>query len=72
MVRVLMLAAVLLAPAGVRGQDVSPKHPFLVFEATNFTQKPDLTRYGVKRIAVVYPPTCGIRRTKQIYQTKTG
>ena len=55
MVRVLMLAAVLLAPAGVRGQDVSPKHPFLVFEATNFTQKPDLTRYGVKRISVVYP-----------------
>ncbi len=37
------------------GQTVSPKHPFTVFDATAFVDKPDLAQYGLQRIAVIYP-----------------
>jgi hypothetical protein len=40
---------------GAQAQAVSPQHPFLVFDATNFAQEPDLSAYGLKRIPVVYP-----------------
>ncbi len=31
------------------------QHPFPVFDSTNFTQEPDLSPYGLKRIPIVYP-----------------
>jgi Hyaluronidase len=34
---------------------VSLQHPFPVFDATTFAQKPDLAPYGLKRLPVVYP-----------------
>ena len=49
----LLLAALLAAPS-VHGQAVR-KHPFTVFNATGFAQKPDLTQYGLARIMVIYP-----------------
>jgi O-antigen ligase len=51
----LLLAALLLAAPSVHGQAVSRKHPFRVFDATGFAQKPDLTQYGLARIMVIYP-----------------
>ena len=39
----------------VPGQAVSSQHPFPVFDATDFAQKPDLNPYGLKRLPVVYP-----------------
>jgi hypothetical protein len=55
MTRLVLLVAVLLGPSSVQGQTVSASHPFPVFDATGFGQKPDLTQYGLKRITVVYP-----------------
>jgi hypothetical protein len=49
------LAALLLALASVKGQAVSAKRPFPVFDATGFAHKPDLTQYGLERIMVLYP-----------------
>jgi hypothetical protein len=49
------MTALLLIPPGIRCQSVSPKTRFPVFDATGFTQKPDLAQYGLKRIMVVYP-----------------
>jgi hypothetical protein len=53
--RLLLLTVLSLAWIGVQGQAVSPQHPFPVFDATDFAQKPDLAQYGLKRIPVVYP-----------------
>jgi hypothetical protein len=36
-------------------QTVSPRSGFSVFSATSFTNQPDLTPYGLKRITVVHP-----------------
>lgn len=32
----------------------NPKHEFLVFDATLFKQKPDLTRYGLRSVSMVF------------------
>ena len=50
-----LLAAWLLAAPSVAGQAVSANHPFPVFDATGFAHKPDLTKYGLERIMVLYP-----------------
>jgi hypothetical protein len=55
MTRALVLAPLLLAVVIVEGQSVSPKRPFPVFDATAFTQKPDLKQDGLEPITVVYP-----------------
>jgi hypothetical protein len=54
MKRILLFAVLTCALARVQGQAVTPKHQFPVFDATGFTQKPDLTQYGLKPITVVY------------------
>ncbi len=43
------------ASVSVQGQALNPKYQFPVFDATGFTQKPDLTQFGLKTITVVYP-----------------
>src|ERR1700730_13026416 len=53
--RFLLPAVLSLASITVQGQAVSPQHPFPVFDATDFAQKPDLAQYGLKRLPVVYP-----------------
>jgi hypothetical protein len=55
MTRVFLLAALLFGSGSVQGQAMRPKQQFPVFDATGFTQKPDLTQYGLSRITVVYP-----------------
>lgn len=55
MIRVFLLAALLLGVARGQGQITGARHRFPVFDATLFTQKPDLTQSGLMRITVVYP-----------------
>ena len=55
MTRIFLFAILSWASVSVQGQAVNPKRPFPVFDATGFTQKPDLTQYGLKSITVVYP-----------------
>jgi hypothetical protein len=49
------VVALLLASRSAQGQAPGSKQQFPVFDATGFTQKPDLTQYGLRRITVVYP-----------------
>jgi Hyaluronidase len=49
-----VLTVLFLTSFAIQGQTVNAEHQFTVFDATLFTQKPDLTQYGLKRIAVVY------------------
>ncbi len=53
--RLFLLTVLSLAWISVQGQALSPQHPFPVFDATDFAQKPDLAQYGLKRLPVVYP-----------------
>ena len=57
MIRVFLSAALVLlfGPASVLAQALSARPGFPVFDATGFTQKPDLEQFGLKRISVVYP-----------------
>ncbi len=55
MTRVVFVIALLLASAGMQGQNVGAKTNFPVFDATGFTQKPDLRQFGLEHITVVYP-----------------
>jgi Hyaluronidase len=53
--RLFLFTVVSLGWISVPGQAVSSQHPFPVFDATDFAQKPDLSPYGLKRLPVVYP-----------------
>jgi hypothetical protein len=53
--RLLLLTVLSLTWISVQGQAVSLQHLFVVFDATDFAQKPDLAQYGLKRLPVVYP-----------------
>lgn len=52
---ILLAAALALSSAGLQGQAANAKTQFPVFDAAGFTQKPDLTVYGLRPITVVYP-----------------
>jgi len=51
----LLLAALALLSIGLQGQPSNGKRQFPVFDAAGFSQKPDLTVYGLRPITVVYP-----------------
>ena len=55
MTRICLVIVLLLVSVRMQGQTVSSKRQFAVFDATGFTQKPDLGQYGLKPITVVYP-----------------
>ena len=55
MTRIFLFVVLSWASVSVQGQALNPKYQFPVFDATGFTQKPDLTQFGLKTITVVYP-----------------
>jgi hypothetical protein len=53
--RLFLFTVLSLGWISMRGQAVNSQHPFQVFDATDFAQKPELSPYGLKRLPVVYP-----------------